>query len=51
MIALCGWSLKSLMQQAYILRDDDCKFHDEIIDAKLVGIWENDVREEWSGII
>lgn len=48
MIALCGWSLKSLMQQAYILRDDDCKFHDEIIDAKLVGIWENDVREELS---
>ena len=48
MIALCGWSLKSLMQQAYILRDDDCKFHDEIIDAKLVGIWDNDVREELS---
>lgn len=48
MIALCGWSLKSLMQQAYILRDDDCKSHDEIIDAKLVGIWDNDVREELS---
>ena len=48
MIALCGWSLKSLLQQAYILRDDECKFHDAIIDAKLVGIWDNELREELS---
>ena len=47
-IALCGWSLKSLMQQAYILRDDDCKFHDEIIDAKLIVVLDGDVREELS---
>lgn len=48
MIALCGWSLKSLMQQAYILMDDDCKFHDEIIDAKLIVVLDGDVQEELS---
>ena len=48
MIALCGWSLKSLLQQAYILRDDECKFHDKIMDAKLVGIWDDELREELS---
>ena len=47
-IALCGWSLKSLMQQAYILMDDDCKFHDEIIDAKLIVVLDGDVQEELS---
>lgn len=28
--------------------DDDCKFHDEIIDAKLIVVLDGDVQEELS---
>ena len=46
LIAICGWSLESLMKQAHIIPDKESQFHEEIIDATFVGIWDDDVREE-----
>lgn len=48
LIAICGWSLESLMKQAHIIPDNESMFHDEIIDATLVGVWDEEVREELS---
>ncbi len=41
LIAICGWSLESLMKQAHILPDKESQFHDEIIDAVNLTEWDN----------
>lgn len=46
LIAICGWSLKSLMKKALIIPDEDFQFHNEVVDAIYVSIWDNDVRYE-----
>lgn len=48
LIAICGWSLKSLMKKAFLLDDTDAEFHDEICDADFVSVWNGgvDVRSK-----
>lgn len=46
LVAICGWSLKSLMKKALIIPDEDFQFHNEVVDAIYVSIWDNDVRCE-----
>ena len=46
LISACGWSLESLMKQAYILPDSDLEFHKEIISATFVSVWDDNIRKE-----
>ena len=48
LIAICGWSLETLMKQALIIPDKESQFHDEIIEAKIIGLWDDDYRDELS---
>lgn len=48
LIAICGWSIESLMKQAHIIPDKESQFHEEIIEAKLIGVWDDDHRDELS---
>lgn len=45
-VAICGWSLDSLMKKAHIVPDKDLCFYDEVIDAKYVTLWTNCERFE-----
>ena len=46
LIAICGWSLESLMKKALIIPDVESQFHKEIEEATFVSIWDDDVRQE-----
>lgn len=41
LIAICGWSLETLMKQALIIPDKESQFHDEIIEAVNLTEWDN----------
>lgn len=46
LIAICGWSLETLMKKALIIPDVESQFHKEIEEATFVSIWDDDVRQE-----
>ena len=46
LIAICGWSLESLMKKALIIPDVESQFHKEIEEATFVSIWDDDIRQE-----
>lgn len=46
LIAICGWSLESLMKKALIIPDVESQFHKEIEEATFVSIWDDYVRKE-----
>lgn len=39
-IAACGWSIKSLLVKAYLMKDTEVIFYDEPIEAEFVSIWD-----------
>ena len=45
LIAICGWSAASLMKKANIMRDTDGMFHEKIVDATFVSIWNGERNE------
>jgi len=41
LIAICGWSLETLMKQALIIPDKESQFHDEVIEAVNLTEWDD----------
>ena len=46
LIAICGFSLESLMRRALIIPNDTNQFHEEIEKGIYVSIWDDGIRKE-----
>lgn len=42
LIALCGWSFKSLLKKACVIHDDDATFYHEPIEATFISMLDDD---------